>query len=65
MVVFLEYTLSPEVKYPVANEEAYALLCWLRENAASIQGDPEKIVYLGDSAGGNMSAVLSCKFYFL
>ncbi|KAI8878695.1 hypothetical protein K501DRAFT_277256 [Backusella circina FSU 941] len=59
MVVFVEYSLSPEVKFPVAPEEIFATLCWIRENAASINGDPEKIVVLGDSAGGNLSATVS------
>lgn len=58
----LEYSLSPEVRYPVANEEAYAALCWLREHGKSINIDSDKIAIGGDSAGGNMSAVVACKY---
>lgn len=57
----LDYSLSPEVQYPVANEEAYAALCWLREHGKSININPDKIAIGGDSAGGNMSAVVARK----
>ncbi|KAI8875154.1 hypothetical protein K501DRAFT_338868 [Backusella circina FSU 941] len=59
VVIFIEYSLSPEAPFPVATEEIFAALCWVRENAAEINGDPEKIVVLGDSAGGNLAAVVS------
>ncbi|KAI8875153.1 hypothetical protein K501DRAFT_338867 [Backusella circina FSU 941] len=58
-VIFVDYSLSPEAQFPLAIEEGFAALSWVRENAAEINGDPEKIVVLGDSAGGNLSAVLS------
>lgn len=57
-VVFVEYSLSPEVKFPVALEECYAALLWLHNNASSINVNPDQIAVVGDSAGGNLSAAL-------
>ncbi|ORZ11544.1 alpha/beta hydrolase fold-domain-containing protein [Absidia repens] len=59
VVVYVEYSLSPEVKYPVALEEIYSSILWVYENAASINVDPSKLTVLGDSAGGNLSAAVA------
>lgn len=61
VVFFPEYTLSPEVKFPVVIEEHFAVICWLCENANSINLNPDKTVISGDSAGGNMSTAISSK----
>ncbi|KAI7897600.1 Alpha/Beta hydrolase protein [Cokeromyces recurvatus] len=58
-VMLVEYSLSPEVKFPVANEQSFAALCWLREHGSSININPDQIAVVGDSAGGNMAAVVS------
>ncbi|KAI8048615.1 alpha/beta hydrolase fold-domain-containing protein [Gilbertella persicaria] len=59
-VVLVEYTLSPQVQFPVAAEECFAALCWLRDHgAASIHIDPDHIIVAGDSAGGNLAAVIT------
>ncbi|KAI8340727.1 alpha/beta hydrolase fold-domain-containing protein [Chlamydoabsidia padenii] len=58
-VVFVDYSLSPEVRFPVAVEECYSSTLWVHENAASIKVDPTKLAVAGDSAGGNLSAVIS------
>jgi acetyl esterase len=58
----VEYTRSPEVQFPVANEESFAALTWLREHGASINVNPNKIAIAGDSAGANMATVVSCKY---
>ncbi|CAO3596076.1 unnamed protein product [Absidia cylindrospora] len=58
-VVYVEYSLSPEVRYPVAIEECYSSILWVHENAASLNVDPSKLTVFGDSAGGNMTAVTS------
>lgn len=50
-VVYVEYTLSPEVRYPVAIEECYSSILWVHQNAASLKVDPKKLTILGDSAG--------------
>lgn len=63
-VVFVHYSLSPEVKYPVALEECYATLCWVQKNAASFYADASKLVISGDSAGGNLSAAVTSKLEY-
>ncbi|KAF7731468.1 hypothetical protein EC973_000276 [Apophysomyces ossiformis] len=59
VIVFVDYSLSPDVKYPVALEECYDALCWTAENAAELRIDPKKIAAGGDSAGGNLTAALA------
>jgi acetyl esterase len=58
-LVFVEYTLSPEAQYPVANEEAHAATKWVAEHGREIGIDPDQIAVAGDSAGGNMAAVVT------
>ncbi|KAG0165577.1 hypothetical protein DFQ28_008521 [Apophysomyces sp. BC1034] len=60
-VVFVNYDLSPEVKFPVPVEQCYASLAWLanKENAASLLIDVDKIAVAGDSAGGNLTAAVT------
>ena len=57
-VVFVEYSLSPEACYPVANEEAYAATKWIAEHGAEIGINPTQIAVAGDSAGGTMSTAV-------
>lgn len=63
-VVFVHYSYSPEVKYPIALEECYATLCWIQQNAASIHASAEGLVIAGDSAGGNLSAALTSNIHW-
>ncbi|ORX44285.1 hypothetical protein DM01DRAFT_1329254 [Hesseltinella vesiculosa] len=56
-VLFVDYSLSPEVKFPVAVEEVYEAALWIHGNAASLNVDSNKLVMAGDSAGGTMTAV--------
>ncbi|KAG0776447.1 hypothetical protein G6F57_007071 [Rhizopus arrhizus] len=58
-VVFVEYSLSPKVKHPVALEECYASLCWVQQNAQALNVDLNRLAVAGDSAGGNLTAALS------
>jgi acetyl esterase len=58
-VVFVEYSPSPEARYPIAIEEAYAATRWIAENGRSISVDPSRLAVVGDSSGGNMAAVVT------
>lgn len=58
-VVSIDYGLSPEYKFPEPVEECYQITKWIFENAKEINIDPNKIAIGGDSAGGNLSAVIS------
>jgi acetyl esterase len=59
MVLSLDYGLAPENRFPAPLEDAWAGLVWLHENAAAIGADPDRLAVGGDSAGGNMAAVLA------
>lgn len=58
-VVFPNYSLSPEAKYPTAIEECYAALKWVAENGQEHGLDPERLAVAGDSVGGNMAAAMT------
>jgi acetyl esterase len=58
-VVNLDYVLAPEHPFPVAIEQVYAVLGWLRENGGSLGFDGRRIAVGGHSAGGNLAAAVS------
>lgn len=58
-VVFVNYTPSPEARYPVAIEEAYGALRWVAENGPSLKIDSSRLAVAGDSVGGNMAIAVS------
>lgn len=58
-VVFPNYSLSPEAKYPIAIEECYAVLQWIAEKGAEKGLDPARVAVAGDSVGGNMSIAVN------
>ncbi len=59
--VFVNYTPSPEAKYPVAVNEIYAATKWIAENGNEINVDGTKLSVVGNSVGGNMTAVTALK----
>jgi len=58
-VVFVEYDRSPEARYPVAIEQAYATAQWITREGAGAGLDPARIAVAGDSVGGNMAAAVA------
>ncbi|KRK99546.1 alpha/beta hydrolase [Companilactobacillus futsaii] len=59
IVVFPEYSLAPEAKYPTAIEQNYAVLQKLVDLAAIKKFDLTKLTVAGDSVGGNMATVMT------
>lgn len=61
IVMFPEYTLSPEAKYPTAIEQCYETMCCLQKLAEqhAINADFSHLTVAGDSVGGNMATVMT------
>lgn len=59
VVVFPEYTLSPEAKYPTAIEQNYDVLQQLKDISHEKNLDIHKLTVAGDSVGGNMATVMT------
>ena len=58
VVVSAEYRLAPEHKFPGPIEDGVAAVAWTAEHAASFDGDPTRLAVGGESAGGNIAAVV-------
>jgi acetyl esterase/lipase len=57
--VFVNYTPSPEAKYPTAINEIYAATKWVAANGREIRVDGSRLAIVGNSVGGNMTAAVA------
>ena len=59
--IFVNYTPSPEAKFPQPLDEIYAALTWVSKNGKEIGVDGERLALVGNSVGGNMSTVTAIR----
>jgi len=59
VMVSVEYRLAPEHPHPAPAEDCYAGLLWTAEHAKEIGGDPDRIILVGGSAGGGLTAAVA------
>jgi len=59
--VYVDYTPSPEAKFPAAINQAYAATRWVAEHGKEIGVDGSRLAVAGNSVGGNMAAVVALK----
>ncbi len=61
VAIYVDYTPSPEAKYPTAINQAYAATQWVAANGSQIGIDGARLAVAGNSVGGNMAAVVALK----
>jgi acetyl esterase len=61
VVVLVDYRLAPEYRYPVAVDDSWAALLWTAERVQQLAGRPVPLIVAGDSAGGNLAAIMALR----
>jgi acetyl esterase/lipase len=61
VVVLVDYRMAPEFRFPTAVDDSWAALRWVDDNMTELAGARVPLIVCGDSAGGNLSAVMALR----
>lgn len=59
VVISVDYRLAPEFKFPIPHQDCYDATVWIVDHAKELSIDVDQLTVMGDSAGGNLAAVVS------